>query len=359
MCDRTQPPPRVRGLDHYLPVDDGCRFDAMRMLTIFTGAGCNLRCPYCFTGQWQKGEGEVSYSNYAALMEDARELGSQSIWWVGQGEPFLVPYWKDLIRAAQRLGLWIGIFTNGTRLDGQASEFVTGHGVSLYVKLNSFRPDTQGRLIGGDGKAFLDHIIPRIEWFADRGMAAQRRLAVESVITKLNYEEIPSLFRWCRDRRIIPFIEMMEHACKGAIELDVSPEQHVALFRELQRIDREEYGYEWEIVPPWAAYRCRNLYLGLAADAWGNVTPCSGMRYSLGNIRDRALEDIWNSEDAKRLRNPAVQEPQPWDGQSLGCYGCKSHAYHVTGDSSAIDPRCDWFKSTELGTGVRATEMPK
>ncbi|GAG09267.1 unnamed protein product, partial [marine sediment metagenome] len=113
-----------------------------------------------------------------------------------------------------------------------------------------------------------------------------------------------------------------------------------------QRIDREEYGYEWDIVPPWAAYRCRNVYMGLAVDAWGNVTPCSGMRYSLGNIREASLEDIWNSEEAKRLRTPALQEPQPWDGRSLGCYGCKSHAYHVTGDPFAVDPRCDWFKTT-------------
>ena len=147
---------------------------------------------------------------------------------------------------------------------------------------------------------------------------------------------------------------MMEHACDGAKDLDVTPREHVKLFKELQRIDEEEYGYEWDLVPPWAAYRCRNIYLGLAVDARGNVTPCSGMRYSLGNIHKKSLKEIWNSKEAKEIRDPSRIEPQPWDGHSLGCYGCKSHAYHITGDPYAVDPRCQWFT-----TGQFETEMVK
>jgi len=215
------------------------------------------------------------------------------------------------------------------------------------MKLNSFDPNTQGTLVGGDGRMFLRRVIPRIEWFVAEGVCTTRRLAVETVVTKLNYHEIPTIFRWCREREIVPFVEMMEHACQGAVELDVSPQEHVELFRLLQHIDRDEYGYEWDLLPPWAAYRCRNIYLGLSVDAQGNVTPCSGMRYVLGNVREQSLADIWASEEARAIRDPSRSEPQPWDGVTLGRYGCKSHAYHLTGDPFSTDPRCEWFAERE------------
>ncbi len=339
-------PRRIRGLDSdRADVALAIRENRLALLTIFSGPGCNLHCPYCFTGEWSQKRGELTLCEYRDLFTSAAAIGGRAVWWVGQGEPFLVQFWDELIKASNASGLWIGIFTNGTLLNEESSEFLASQDVSLYIKLNSFNPGIQGQLVGSDGAAFLDQVVPRIEWFVSRGMAETRRLAVESVITKLNYDEIPALFRWCRDRDIVPFIEMMEHACDGARELDVTPQQHVELFRDLQRIDREEYGYEWDIVPPWAAYRCRNIYLGVAVDAWGNVTPCSGMRYNLGNIREKSLKEIWESDEARKIRDPARQEPQPWGGKTLGCYGCKSHAYHLTGNPYALDPRCSWFDS--------------
>ena len=353
----TEATPHIMGLDpDRLLRANGWNLDGLSLLTLFTASGCNLKCPYCFTGGWAKTDTNLKNTDYFALLEQSKVLGASAVWWVGQGEPFLVPFWRDLIIASEKQNLWIGIFTNGTRLDDNAAQFVLEHDVSLYMKVNSFDPEIQGRLIGHDGQEFLETILPRIEWFVSKGMATKHRLAVESVITKLNYDEIPTLFRWCRDRKIIPFIEMMEHACDGAKELDVSPEKHIKLFRELQRIDREEYGYVWDIVPPWAAYRCRNIYLGLAVDAWGNVTPCSGMRYRLGNIKDKSLKQIWESKEARQFRNPARHEPQPWDGKSLGRYGCKSHAYHITGDPFAIDPRCAWFNSCCKEEAMAVTE---
>lgn len=344
----AKPFPQVHGLDfHNEDVLEALSMQRMLMLTIFTGPTCNLQCPYCFAAGWHDFRPQMKLSDYVHLLSEAKDLGASSVWWVGQGEPFLVWFWRDLILACQKNSLYIGIFTNGTKLDDESAQFLLDHSVALYMKLNSFNSEIQGNLIGGNGQTFLNRVVPRIEWFVKTGMAKSRRLAVESVVTRMNYDEIPGLFRWCRDREIIPFVEMLEHAGQGPIKLDVTPEEHVALFKELQRIDRKQYGYEWELIPPWAAYRCRNLYLGLAVDSWGNVTPCSGMRYRLGNIREKSLAEIWNSDQAKMFRDPSRMEPYPWDGKSLGRYGCKSHAYHVTGDPFAIDPRCEWFRESD------------
>lgn len=343
----SNPSPMIRGFDFSdKDIRRALSNDLFLMLTIFTAPLCNLSCPYCFTQDWNKFGILLDLDDFKSLFQQAKGLNSKSIWWVGQGEPFMVKWWKNLITKTEIENLWIGIFTNGALLDDDASKYILDKNVSLYMKLNSFDYQIQGKLIGSDGKKFLNKVVPRIEWFVKKGMAKYKRLAVETVITKLNYDEIPRLYRWFRDREIIPFVEMMEHACQGAVDLDVTPEQHVALFKELQRIDSEEYGYEWKLVPPWVAYRCRNIYIGLAVDAYGNVTPCSGMRCSLGNIREKSLEEIWYSEKAKALRDPSKMEPQPWNGNNLGFYGCKSHAYHLTSDPFATDPRCEWFKVT-------------
>ena len=190
--------PLMKGLDFTQPdVTEGLRSNRVLLLSIFTSSACNLRCPYCFTAGWSKKRGALSIDDYKQLLADGQELGAKSLWWVGQGEPLLVSYWRDLINASENLKLWTGIFTNGTLLDDDASQFCLEHNVSLYMKINSFSAEVQGKLIGSDGKEFLDTVLPRIEWFVEKGVANQRRLAIESVITKLNYYEIPSLFRWC------------------------------------------------------------------------------------------------------------------------------------------------------------------
>jgi MoaA/NifB/PqqE/SkfB family radical SAM enzyme len=314
----------------------------MLMLTLLTDNKCNVACPYCFVKTWSRKESVLNVSEYKSAIRQAKQLGAKSLWWVGAGEPFLYPHWRDLVEYATEQDMWIGIFSNGTLLDDELARVLFSNQVSLYVKMNSFNREIQDAMMGG-AKGSFEKIQSCLEHLIKIGFNKERRLAIETVVTRLNLCEIPSIFRWAREREIIPLIEMMEHANDDAAALDVTLLQHRTLFEKLRQIDKREYGYSWVPTVPWAGIRCRNLYLGLAIDADGTVRPCSGLQVTMGNIKERPLEYWWESEVARLLRDPDVLEHRASRHIRLGSYGCKSHAFHMTGNPLSLDPRLKAF----------------
>ena len=342
--------PLVKGLDFSEEkIRYALKHNRMLMLIIFTDKKCNLKCPYCFTSGWEeKRENLLSLSEYKDIIIQAKELGAKSVWWVGTGEPFLYEHWRELIDFITAQNMWVGIYTNGTLIDKEVVRFVNERNVSLYVKMNSFDPQIQDKLAGGI-KGTYKKIQKGIKNLLEVGFNRENRFAIETVITKLNYHKIPEIFRWARQNKIIPFIEMMEYANNWAKNFDVSLEEHRDLFYRLLQIDQDEFGYSWIPYPPWVAMRCKNLYFSIAVDAEGNVQPCSGLHIKIGNVREKPLEFWWNIPELKELRDPEKIEPHYCKGCSLGNYGCKSHAYHVTGDLFALDPRISVFQGEQYG----------
>jgi len=42
-------------------------------------------------------------------------------------------------------------------------------------------------------------------------------------------------------------------------------------------------------------------------DPIGEIRPCNGMNETMGNIREKTFEEIWNSEEAKRIREKVAR----------------------------------------------------
>ncbi|MDH5413641.1 MAG: radical SAM protein [Flavobacteriaceae bacterium] len=329
-------PPKVKGFDFSdNEILDALRKNKILMCIIFTPQKCNLACPYCFTSNFTNGRNFLSLDQYKNIIKQVKRLGAKSIWWVGNGEPFLYKYWRELIDYITIQHMWIGIFTNGTKITKEIADFLNTSNVSLYVKMNSFNPEVQDELVGGI-KGTYNEIRSSILNLLAVGFNTKNRLAIETVITRKNYNEIPLIFMWARLNNIIPFIEMMEYANIHARKLDVSMFEHKNLFYKLLDIDQKEFGYKWTPSPPWVAERCRNLYFSITIDAEGYIKPCSGLALKIGNIAEKPLEYWWYTPELRQFRDPSKLEPNE---NTLGNYGCKSHAYHLTGNPFAVDPR--------------------
>ncbi|MCK5231853.1 MAG: SPASM domain-containing protein, partial [Desulfobulbaceae bacterium] len=80
--------------------------------------------------------------------------------------------------------------------------------------------------------------------------------------------------------------------------------------------------------------------------AVGEVQPCPGVNVSAGNVREKSLaEIIAKGKPIQELRNIRKNIKGKCRDCDLGfcCYGCRGHAYQVTGDYLAADPLC-WIK---------------
>ncbi|MFH1459290.1 MAG: radical SAM protein, partial [Candidatus Omnitrophota bacterium] len=174
---------------------------------------CTLNCIYCLSNaphiksikniQFKKGD--LSLEKRKSLVANAKKLGAKTVVITGSGDPLLYPDLDELIAYINMLGLRPVIFTSAILLTKKRAKYFYDNNVSLIVKLNSFIPKMQDHLVGVKGSS--THLRKRIEMLIKLGFTENRRLCINSIISKDNYDEIPALFKFCRENKIIPWIE--------------------------------------------------------------------------------------------------------------------------------------------------------
>ena len=303
---------------------------------------CNYHCPYCYAAKNDAPANELSYQELANVVKQAGELGAERVIILG-GEPLIYPHIFKLIDYISSLGMSVELFSNGSLLTAGTAAKLFKANVRLVLKLNSFKADVQAMLTGeADG---LKTAMQALENALAAGYTmGNELLAVSTIICRPNIGEMEELWRYLRDRRIIPYFEVITPQGK-AVEnawLQPSSEEIRDVFEKLSALDRE-YGYNWEPRPPLVGDRCLRHQYSCLVTSTGNVFPCVGIDIPVGNIRQTPLREIISgSEIIQDLRNHLNTIKAPCGACELAdeCYGCRGTAYQMTGDWLASDPLC-------------------
>jgi len=253
-------------------------------------------------------------------------------------------------------------------IDEPAARWLAARDVSVVGKLNSLKPSVQDQLAGVSGSAL--RMRRGIDALLDAGLAVGRpsRLGLETVVCRQNYDEVPEIWRFMRQRNIAPEVEIptihgraRAHASELYFGDDEAPQKYGALFDELLSIDREEFGYDWRPRPPFAALSCRLYYTNCHVNERGGAQPCAGVDREYGRLQvgqykqsGTALAQVIASADFQKLRRVHEHLKPPCQGCEWirDCHGCRGAAFNLTGDLFAGDPVC-W-----IGRGARAADVP-
>ncbi|GAB4335656.1 MAG: radical SAM protein [Desulfobulbaceae bacterium] len=305
---------------------------------------CNLRCTYCYASSGLALPDELNLEEIFSAVDQAAGLGARKIIVLGGGEPLLYPHLFQVIDHIRSLGLQVDLFTNGTLIDREAAHKLFERDVSISMKMNSRNPAVQDELAGRPGT------FAAIE----KGLAALREagypdethtLGIETIVCSQNYDELPELWRWARKRSIVPYVEVMTLQGRAVRNrfLEVSPERIRILFEKLAEIDAVEFGRVWYPLPPLAASRCARHEYSCTVTSTGEVNPCPGVSIPIGNIRQAPLREILRTstviQDLRNIRMKIKGRCADCTHNEF-CYGCRGHAYQVTGDHLAEDPIC-------------------
>ncbi|HIQ36954.1 MAG TPA: radical SAM protein [Desulfocapsa sulfexigens] len=304
---------------------------------------CNFRCSYCYVPEQQECKGELSRDEIKDVLLQAKELGAKKIIILG-GEPSIYPHLPEMLNFLNDHGLEIELFTNGTGVDAKLAKLLAELKVRVVLKLNSRNREIQDRLAGRGGA--YDIIQTAFANLKDAGYPSDDLfLALSTVICQPNFDELVDMWKWVRDQKMEPYFEVItpqENALDN-LWLAVDSIKLKELFVELSRIDREQYGWDWEPQPPLVGNRCMRHQVSCLVTATGDVTPCVGVTIPLDNIRNNKLGHILkNSEVVQNLKNYREMikgECRDCDKASE-CYGCRGAAYQLTGDYLASDPTC-------------------
>lgn len=312
---------------------------------------CNLRCIYCYASSGQPLEGELSLDEIVDVVAQAEGLGVKKIIVLGGGEPLVYPQLFEVIEAIRGRGLAADLFTNGLLLTPEVAGRLFTLGIGVVLKMNSRLAEVQDHLAGRSGTlAAIERALAALQKAGYPG--PEHTLGVETIICRQNYQELPELWRWARRQKIMPYVEAMTSQGRATEhpELAVSEEEIRTLFEELARIDREEFGCSWRPHPPLVASQCARHEYSCTVTATGEVHPCPGVSVAVGNIRNRPLAEILaTSPVIAELRN--IRETIKGRCRHCAlldhCYGCRGHAFQVTGDYLAEDPLC-WLKGVDV-----------
>ncbi|CCO23430.1 radical SAM/SPASM domain-containing protein [Maridesulfovibrio hydrothermalis] len=327
-----------------LEIDSALKDNRLLTAELELSRVCDLRCIYCYASSGDKLPDELSYTEILDAIAQCKNLGTRKIIILGGGEPMLYPRIMDVIRHIHGQGLGIELFTNGTRITPETAAEFYSLKVEPVVKFNSLDPETQDHLAGK--KNAHKNIRNGLENLLEAGYAkGDIPFGAQTIICQQNFDEIPEMWRWLRSRNIIPYFETItdQGRAKENEVLAVPSEKAGILFKELSRIDRDEFGIIWEPKPPVAAFSCKRHLYSCTITTTGEVIPCPGVDIPAGNIRTKPLaEIIAGSEVFQNLRN--IRETIKGSCKSCElsseCYGCRGMAHHVNGDYLSTDPLC-------------------
>jgi len=331
---------------------------------------CNFQCIYCYADAAPQKTDTISMAEAKSIVDDCVDMnvrvvnmqgGEPLIWkpddWKGgRGEAFfhLVEYIQESY-ARQDKTVNIVSFTDVAVINKEIAEKLAKLRVSLCCKLDSLNEERQDQLLGCEGGS--RRIMEGYQHLIDVGYGNDDMppLSTNTVVTVINYDDVPDVFRWSRAHGFMPFvIPVHVHGrakdysssmlCGKESGSTLNAGNIKSLFETLAEIDGNEFSIHWKAESPWVENKSCSRHLGgIHVRADGIVLPCSEApdHWALGDIRKNSLKDIVFSEKVKKFRDiySQLHESSKCSAANCSlsaeqkCYGCRTRAY----DDSAFD----------------------
>jgi MoaA/NifB/PqqE/SkfB family radical SAM enzyme len=311
---------------------------------------CNLDCSTCIRNAWDEPMGNMKAATFQSVLEGVRSFDPvPTIFLGGFGEPLAHPLIGDMVAQAKSVGARVELITNGILLTEKRSrQLVDAKLDRLWVSLDGATPEGYADVRLAEA---LPQILENLVHFRDFNFSHEgprTELGVAFVAMKRNIAELPALLRlsyqigashymvtnllpytpdMCdetlfgltlgKESRIpsphSPEINMPRIDWNNATRLPLSNLMRVyqTIILEGERLNR-------------SANRCPFIAKGATVIAWdGIVSPClalmhsyssyiddrkrNSLRYTVGNIRQRSLKEIWEDPNYLDFRQ-RVQE---------------------------------------------------
>ncbi len=304
------------------------RIPNLRKLYIEVTTGCNLQCTFCMRNIWDDPIAVMKPDVFEAILDSLPALPELNrVVFTSFGEPLSHPRILDMIEALRKRNLAITVGSNGTLLDAKLTEELVRLGVDrLVVSVDGARPETYAEIRGASLGLVIDNLrrLNEIKW---RMGSLYPALGIEFVVLRSNVEELPALASLASQlnasRVIVSNVLAYTEDMVGQILYGHEPKDpHKAKSFPVRADAWVMWGtMEFPRMHWGAERRCRFVKDNAAVVGWdGGVSPCYALshnysyhaidglkkkvcRYSLGNVRETPLAEIWMSEAYVQFRS--------------------------------------------------------
>jgi len=321
---------------------------------------CNLNCSHCGSAAGKARPNELTAAEALSVADQLADLGCQEATLLG-GEPFMRPDWDEIASRLISRGIDTSVVSNGTLINVSLAHQLSDIGIkTLGLSIDGLER-THDKLRGGDGT--FRQVLNAIEISRRAGLST----CAITVALPENFPELTSLAktlesagveywqlqlpiprgRYCNSRNWLSpqtanaLVDFVAHIREDSnlltyVGCNVG---YLGPNEEMVRTAKSEGLGFWT--------GCYAGVLLVAIRSNGDVTGCLTMPPELvaGNIREKALCEIWTTEEAFAYNRRFDRESL--GGDCVSCEqadicrgGCRTMSYYLTG-SLHSNPCCE------------------
>jgi len=304
------------------------------MMDIDFGRYCSLNCPGCFRKSNVVDdipESDLGYDELIRIIDEAKDLGLQSLKICGAGEPTQNSRFLDFIREMTERDIGVMTFTKGQVLgsDEQTRKFYSRRyeinsaqklcnelyklKASFALSFQSFYTEIQDELVGGKNTLVRNQALENLVKAGFNDSNPTRLALCNAPITNANYDEVFGIYVYALERNLYPVIAVPMVSGKQIDseflrKYDLSKQQKIDLWTKIYSWNIEhgiqtldEIRQDQVSVMP-GIHPCNQVGCGLYLTAKGNVVGCPGFTSIEGNVREENIKDIWKRSQNRRQR---------------------------------------------------------
>jgi radical SAM protein with 4Fe4S-binding SPASM domain len=286
-------------------------------------------------------------------LDSGAKIEAKAVDWLG-GDPLLRNDWYELMKYAADRGLRNNIWTSGMPLANvevarRVVEMSEGGFVSVH--LDTLDEAIYKRLHEGDPRHKIAAILRGVENLQSLGKKPENMINCITFTRLIAGEDVKRTVRYFSENKGMRTCLTQMSECGLALE-------HPDWMPTIQQIkeaceSRDDSNYP-ESGRSISTMDVNKFYCGgiICVTVDGDVTPCSVIRKSFGNIHETPLEKIVE-EHRNELLLTHLRDPRNLPGHCSSCehnsvcWGCRATAYYEYGDLLAEDPKC-WMNPKNL-----------
>ena len=305
---------------------------------------CNLACRICVRNTWHEPIEHMRLDLFKTVLEQARSIPKLRLLSLGGiGEPLTHPHLPEMVAQAKSQGLAVELVTNATLLEPALARALTEAGLDLlWVSIDGTTPTSYDDVQGAELQHVLD-CLSELERVQRQTGRSTPQLGLVFVAMKRNLADLAHLPRLARRigaarimvTNLIPYSREMadEILYQRALYFTRSAASPLAPQLSLPNLDWDAQAGAFLAVHlrysapvrlmdaplDWSRDSCRFVQRGCAVIGCdGRVAPCLGLlhphttylhgyerqigAYSLGNVADRPLAEIWRDAEYVAFR---------------------------------------------------------
>lgn len=290
------------------------RLDHPNWIQIEITNRCNLSCTMCPRNYLKIDFIDMSFEVYQTVVDKLQPNSQVAL--VGLGEPMMHRHLFDMIDYAKQKGHRVSTTTNGYLMNEKARHEILNSGLDyLRISVDEAKlEDGQDPLNHPYNAKVLENVAKLITL---RGSATVPHIMFNVVVSKQNYEIVPTIIRWAQELHVdaVNLIKLAKSGF-GVERLTLAEETH--LFETYHQLGRE-LGVEItsnyltkDNPPPICPFFASFLYVNVH----GQATPCCHLAesaFAVGNLLETSLDEIWHGEGLRKFWQK--------DSQTI-CQGC-------------------------------------